>query len=264
MSDILQKIIADKRDHVAKLKAQKSFEAIDDEARHAAPTRGFGNALRGKIKTDIALIAEIKKASPSGGMIRSDFSPATLARAYADGGATCLSVLTDTPYFQGKNEDLTEARNACILPVLRKDFIIDPWQVAEARVIGADCILIIMAALTDGDAEEIYLAALGYGMDAIIEVHDRNEIERALKLRPTLIGINNRNLRTLKTDLATTEELAAEIPVGPDRVIISESGLATADDLARMQKCGVHCFLVGESLLRQQDVTAATLELRVS
>lgn len=263
MSDILQKILADKRDHVARLKAQKSFETMDDEARHATPVRGFATALRNKVQnSDIALIAEIKKASPSGGMIRPDFSPAALARAYADGGAACLSVLTDEPYFQGSNQHLIEARAAGILPVLRKDFMIDVWQVAEARAIGADCILIIMAAVTDALAEDLYLAALDYGMDAIVEVHNRVELERTLKLRAQLIGINNRNLRTLKTDLATTEELSAQVP--PDRTMISESGLATADDLARMQKCGVHCFLVGESLLRQQDVTAATLELRVS
>lgn len=263
MSDILQQILADKRAHVAQLQAAKPFEAIDEEARNTPPARGFANALRARVRRgDIGLITEIKKASPSAGVIRPEFSPADLAIAYAAGGATCLSVLTDAPYFQGSNDDLIAARAACPLPVLRKDFMVDVWQVAEARATGADCILLIMAALADSRAEDIYYAAIDYGMDVLIEVHDRGELDRALKLPSGLIGINNRDLRSLKVNLRTTEELMVLVP--PDRLVISESGIATAADLARMQKHGVHCFLVGESLLRQPDVQQATLELRVS
>ena len=263
MSDVLQKILAEKRSHVEACKAQKPFETMDEEARKAAPVRGFEKALRAKVAAgDVALITEIKKASPSAGVIRSDFSPARLARDYEDGGAACLSVLTDTPYFQGRNEDLIEARAACMLPVLRKDFMVDVWQVAEARAIGADCILIIMAALIDTRAEDLYYAAAEYGMDVLLEVHDRIELDRALKLPGGMIGINNRNLKTLKVDLSTTEELAALLP--PDRLVVSESGFSKAADLGRMQAKGINCFLVGESLLKQKDVTTATLELRLS
>ncbi|HEU0118154.1 MAG TPA: indole-3-glycerol phosphate synthase TrpC [Alphaproteobacteria bacterium] len=263
MSDVLEKIIADKRRHVEKLKAAKPFDAIDREAREAARPRPFETALRAKAKGDeVGLITEIKKASPSAGVIREDFSPAKLAQAYEAGGAACLSVLTDEPYFQGRNQDLIEARKACALPVLRKDFMIDVWQVAEARAIGADCILIIMAALKDSEAKSIYQAAIDYGMDVLIETHNRVELDRALALPTGMIGINNRNLKTLSINLQTTEELRVLIP--PDRLVVSESGLSKPEDLARMQKIGVNCFLVGESLLKQPDVTTATLELRLN
>jgi len=263
MSDILEKILIDKRAHVERLKAEKPFAVVDSSANSSSPTRGFASALRAKVSAgDVGLITEIKKASPSAGVIRSDFSPTKLADAYAAGGAACLSVLTDTPYFQGCNQDLIEARGACMLPVLRKDFMIDVWQVAEARAIGADCILLIMAALSDSRAKELHTAALDYSMDVLIEVHDRIELDRALALDTGMIGINNRNLKTLNVDLRTTEELINLIP--PDRLIISESGIKTSADLARMQKHNVNCFLVGESLLKQPDVTTATLELRLN
>ena len=253
MSDILEKICADKRAHVAHVSKAIPFEMVDAKARKASPVRGFAKALQAKVSTGgIGLIAEIKKASPSAGVIRADFSPADLAQAYEKGGAACLSVLTDAPYFQGKNEDLVEARAACNLPVLRKDFMLDLWQVAEARAAGADCILLIMAALNDQTALALHKSAIDYGMDVLIEVHDRHELDRALKLPSGLIGINNRNLKTLKIDLAVTEELAPLIP--KDRMIVSESGISTPADLARMKKCNVHCFLVGESLLKQPDV----------
>ncbi len=263
MNNILQQILIDKRAHVAALKAEKSFIEIDEEARTIPEARGFAKALRAKVSAgDIGLITEIKKASPSAGVIRPDFSPTALAKDYEAGGATCLSVLTDEPYFQGRNQDLIDARAACTLPVLRKDFMVDIWQVAESRILGADCILLIMAALTDSNAEDIYYAAIDYGMDVLIEVHNRIELDRALRLPSGLIGINNRNLKTLKVDLRTTEELVPLIP--PDRLIVSESGLSTSADLGRMQKCRVNCFLVGESLLKKADVTTATLELRLN
>lgn len=262
MNDTLIRILADKRRHVEQAKSNMSFQQLDTEARQAPAPRGFAKALRTKIEGgDIALITEIKKASPSAGLIRSEFSPAKLAKGYEVGGAACLSVLTDEPYFQGRNQDLIEARTASTLPILRKDFMVDVWQVAEARAIGADCILIIMAAVTDSCAKELHDAAVGYGMDVLIESHDRVEIDRALMLPSGMIGINNRNLRTLKVDLATTEELIALVP--PNRLVVSESGIVTPGDIGRIQQCGIHSFLVGESLLRQTDVTAATLELRV-
>lgn len=262
MNNALINILADKRAYVEKLKAEKSFDVMHAEAQQASPPRGFLSALRTKIHAEeFGLITEIKKASPSAGVIRSEFSPQALAKAYEAGGAACLSVLTDTPYFQGCNEDLIAARAACMLPVLRKDFMVDVWQVAEARAIGADCILIIMAAVTDSTAQSLHDAAVNYGMDIIIEVHNRVDLDRALMLPVGLIGINNRNLKTLKVDLRTTEELKTLVP--PDRLVVSESGLSTAADIARMQKVGVNCFLVGESLLRQSDVTTATLGLRI-
>ncbi len=260
MSDTLARICADKRRLVGERKAARPLGAIEAEARSAAAPRGFAAALTQAAEHDgLALIAEIKRASPSRGLIRADFDPATLARAYQAGGATCLSVLTDTPHFQGDDAHLVAARAACALPCLRKDFMIDPYQVAEARAIGADCILVIMAALDDGVAAEIEAAALAWGMDVMVEVHDEAELERAARLRSRLIGINNRNLKTLDVDLAATERLAPLAPA--DAVLVCESGLYSHTDLIRMTAVGAQRFLVGESLMRETDVTAATVAL---
>jgi indole-3-glycerol phosphate synthase len=257
MTDILAKICADKLEYVARHKKRKSFAALDRAAREASKPRGFAKALRAKIFTDgIGLIAEIKKASPSAGVIRPEFAPKALAQAYAGAGAACLSVLTDEPYFRGHNNDLIAARAACELPVLRKDFMLDAWQIAEARAIGADCILLIMAALDDNQAAELHAAAVDYGMDILIEVHDRGELDRTLKLPSGLIGINNRNLKTLKVDLKVTETLRPHIPV--ERLVVGESGIAKREDITRLRTADVHAFLVGESLLKQADVSAAT------
>jgi indole-3-glycerol phosphate synthase len=260
MTDILAEIVARKRQDIATAKQAHPLDALDRAARGQSPPRGFVAALRRALAEGrYGLIAEIKKASPSHGLIRPDFDPEAIARAYEAAGASCLSVLTDTPYFQGTVAHLQTARAACALPVLRKDFMVDPYQVVEARAIGADCILLIMAALSDAQAAELEATAIEFRLDVLIEVHDRAELDRALRLRSPLIGVNNRNLKTLKTDLATTVELAAALPA--DRLAVSESGLQTAADLARMAAIGARCFLVGESLLRHQDVAAATRAL---
>ncbi|MEO5338051.1 MAG: indole-3-glycerol phosphate synthase TrpC [Magnetospirillum sp. WYHS-4] len=260
MTDVLTRICADKRDHVARKKRERSPADLEEAAQAAPKVRGFVANLVHEVGYDrYGLIAEIKKASPSKGLIRADFDPAALAKAYEKGGASCLSVLTDVPYFQGDDAYLGAARAACRLPVLRKDFMIDPYQVVEARALGADCILVIMAALSDAQAAELVAAAAGWGMDSLIEVHDEAEMERASRLRATLIGINNRNLKTLKVDLATTERLAPLAP--PDRILVAESGLETPADLARMAKAGAKCFLIGESFMRQPDVEAAVKKL---
>jgi len=260
MSDILAEICARKREEIARAKAARPLAMVERAAATAGSPRGFIKALENKVKSGgYGLIAEIKMASPSGGMIRPDFDPAAIARAYEQGGAACLSVLTDAPYFKGDAKHLVAARAACTLPVLRKDFMLDPYQVAEARAMGADCVLLILAALTDKEALELEEAATGLGMDVLAEVHDRNEMKRALKLKTRLIGVNNRNLKTLKTDLATTAELAALLP--KDRILVSESGIAAAADLARLARSGARCFLIGESLLRQKDIASATRAL---
>ncbi|GHF59680.1 indole-3-glycerol phosphate synthase TrpC [Seohaeicola zhoushanensis] len=256
---ILDRIKAYKLEEVAADKAAKPLEAVEAEARAADPVRPFAESLQRAALEGYGLIAEIKKASPSKGLIRADFDPAALARAYEDGGATCLSVLTDTPSFQGAKSFLTEARAACALPALRKDFMYDTYQVAEARALGADCILIIMASVSDAQAAELEDAAMDWGMDVLIEVHDEAELERAGLLKSTLVGINNRDLHSFETSLDTTRKLSKLVPA--DRTIVSESGLNTPEDLADMARYGVRSFLIGESLMRQDDVATATRTL---
>jgi len=257
MTNVLLQICTAKRAHVAAQKSQRSENELLAALKHFPAARGFKQAL---LKRKIGLIAEIKKASPSRGVIRADFDPVELAIAYQTGGAACLSVLTDTPYFQGDDSYLAAARNATKLPVLRKDFMLEPYQILESRALGADCVLLIMAALEDADAVELERTAHGLGMDVLVEVHDEAELDRALShLTSPLIGINNRDLKTLEVDLATSERLAKRIP--KDRVIVCESGINAYTDIKRMQRTGIHCFLVGESLMRQNDIAQATKKL---
>lgn len=260
MSDTLARICADKRAYIETCKSAVPEADIRARAATAPPVRGFADRLANTVAAGgTGLIGEIKKASPSKGLIREDFAPAALARAYALGGATCLSVLTDIPYFQGQDDYLTAARMACDLPVLRKDFMLDSYQVYEARAIGADCILLIMAALEDDAAAELAALADELGMDVLIEVHDAEELERAARIDSRMLGINNRNLKTLQVDIATSEALAAAAPA--DRILVAESGLNSKADLDRMAAVGAHCVLVGESLMRQPDVAEATRRL---
>ena len=260
MSGALAEICAAKREHVAACRVKRPLGVLEAALPGAPPPRGFARALRAEAATGRpALIAEIKRSSPSKGLIRADFHPPALARAYAAGGATCLSVLTDAPYFGGEIGHLVAARGSVCLPVLRKDFIIDPYQVVEARAAGADALLLIMAALDTGQAEELEAAAHGLGLDVLVEVHGEAELGRALRLRTPLIGVNNRDLWSLKVDLATTERLAPLVPA--DRLLVCESGIGSHRDLERMAAVGARCFLVGEGLMRQADVTAATAAL---
>jgi indole-3-glycerol phosphate synthase len=260
VSDILEQIADYKRDEVAAARRAESQDAIEAKARSASPPRGFRAALeRAAAPGRLALIAEVKKASPSKGLIRADFDPPALARAYEAGGAACLSVLTDTPSFQGADAYLTAARAATALPALRKEFLVDPWQVAQSRALGADAILVILAISDDALAAELLAEAARHGMDALVEAHDAAEVDRAVALGAGLIGVNNRNLRTFVTDLAVTERLAVRIP--PDRLLVTESGIATGADITRLAKAGARAMLVGESLMRQADVEAATRAL---
>ena len=260
MTDVLAEICSAKRAHVARAKAALPEAALLARLGEAPPLRPFAAALERHLAAGrFGLIAEIKKASPSAGLIRADFNPPAFARAYAAGGASCLSVLTDAPYFQGSDDDLRTARRQVELPVLRKDFILDPYQILESRHLGADCVLLIMAALSDPMASELAAAAAELGLDVLAEVHDEAELDRTLRLGVRMIGINNRNLKTLQTDLATTERLAPEVPA--DRLVVAESGIRRPEDLERLAAAGARCFLVGETLMREPDLAAATRHL---
>ena len=257
MSDMLARICRDKRGHVTKQAQRTPASVLFKRARAADEPRGFADALEARVSEGgTGLIAEIKRASPSQGVIREDFDAATLAQAYSEGGATCLSILTDKPYFQGADIYLKEAHEVVDLPILRKDFMVDPFQIVESRALGADCVLLIMSVLSDSLAGEMYSAAREFGMDALVEVHDKAELDRALKLNPRLIGINNRDLKSFEVNLSRTESLAPQIPDGT--TVISESGFGGPEDMARIKGTGVNCFLIGEMLMRADDVSAAT------
>lgn len=260
MTSVLERICADRRAQVASARSERPLGALVTAVAGVPPCRGFAAALTGRLADGgFALIAELKRASPSRGLIRADFEPAAIARAYVDGGAACLSVLTETKYFQGAGAFLATARATVSVPLLCKDFFLDPYQVVEARLLGADCILLIMAALDDATAAELAAAAAEYGLDVLVEVHNEAELERALRLGPAMIGINNRNLATLTVDLEVTERLAPRVP--PGRLIVGESGIVRHDDLHRLAPHGVRAFLVGESLMREADLTAAVRRL---
>ncbi len=257
---VLARICADKREHIKAQRKAKPLSAIEREAKAQSPVRGFAASLEKSIaRTDTGLIAEVKRASPSKGTLRTEFAPADLAKAYQAGGAACISVLTDTPYFKGSDADLVAARSAVILPAIRKDFMLDPYQIVESRALGADCILIIMAALDDMQAAELASVAAEWKMDTLVEVHDERELERAVHVGGTLLGINNRNLGTLAIDLATTERLAPRAPKGTP--LVCESGIETAADVQRMRRIGVNRFLVGSALMVQADVAQAVRDL---
>ena len=259
MSNILERICRDKRGHVTKQALRTPASVLYRRARNATPPRGFAEALARASADGYGLIAEIKRASPSAGVIREDFDPAEIAQAYADGGATCLSVVTDKPFFQGADQYLKEARESSELPALRKDFMVDPFQIIESRSLGADCILLIMRVLSDSLAAEMHATAVEMGMDVLVEVTTAPELERALTLSPRLVGINNRDLETFEVNLAKSESLAPNIPEGV--LCVAESGLSTPDDLKRLADVGIRCFLIGESLMRADDPAAATRAL---
>jgi len=259
MNNILNQICNAKRKHIADKQAVRSIDEIKNDCRLGSQPRGFLKALKEASRNGYGLISEIKRYSPSKGLIRKEFNPGNLAFAYQAGGATCISVLTDKPYFKGDDKDLIEARNAVGLPVLRKDFILDPYQIHESRALGADCVLLIMAALSQDDAIELEDIAYSHGMDVLIEIHNQKELERALNLKSPMIGINNRDLKTLETNTSTTQKLAKLVP--KDKIIISESGLNTPEDLAKMAIEGARCFLIGEALMRQDNVTTAVKNL---